>query len=103
MRRPILCQRIHPRLCHPASAGEVLDKVMSEGASSAPDAAVRLSMNRLSDSSHSESETKRLHTDHSTCEVVVLLDVPDVSRAVEQCREVCRPKETFPVDVNDWD
>ena len=32
----------------------------------------------------------------------MLLDDPDVSRAVEQCREVCRRKETFLVDVNDW-
>ena len=87
----------------PASAVEVLDQVISEGASSAPDAAVRLSMKRSSDSSHSESETKRLHTDHSTRDVVMLLDDPDVSRAVEQCREVCRRKETFLVDVNDWD
>ena len=74
---------------------------MSEGASSAPDAAVRLSMKRSSDSSHSECETKRLHTDHSTRDVVMLLDDSDVSRAVEQCREVCRRKETFLVDVND--
>ena len=74
---------------------------MSEGASSAPDAAVRLSMMRLSDSSHSESETKRLHADHSTRDVVKL-DGSDVSRAVEQCREVCRRRETFLVDMNDW-
>ena len=58
----------------PASAVEVPDHVMSEGAKSAPDAAVRLSMKRSSDSSHSESETERLHTDHSTRDVVVLLD-----------------------------
>ena len=83
----------------PASAVEVPDQMMSEGASSAPDGAVRLSMKRSSDSSHSESETKRLHTDHSTRDVVMLLDDPDVSRAVEQCREVCRLKETFLVDV----
>ena len=49
------------------------------------------------------SETKRLHTDHSTRDVVMLLNHPDVSRAVEQCREVCRRKETFLVDVNDLD
>ena len=87
----------------PASAVEVPDQVMSERACSAPDAAVRLSMKRSSDSSHSESETKRLHTDHSTRDVVMLLDDSDVSRAVQQCREVCRRKETFLVDVNDWD
>ena len=58
----------------PASAVEVPDQVMSEGASCAPDAAVRLSMKRSSDSSHSESEAKRLHTDHSTRDVVMLLD-----------------------------
>ena len=87
----------------PASAVEVPDQVMSEGTGGAPDAAVRLSMKRSSDSSHSESETKRLHTDQSTRDVVMLLDDPDVSRAVEQCREVCRQKETFLVDVNDWD
>ena len=87
----------------PASAVEIPDQVMSEGASSAPDAAVRLSTKRSSDSSHSESETRRLHTDHSTRDVVTLLDDPDVSRAVERCREVCRRKETFLVDVNDWD
>ena len=86
----------------PASAVEVLDQVMSEGASSAPASAVRLSMKRSSDSSHSESATKRLHTDQSTRDVVMLLDDSDVSRAVEQCREVCRRRETFLVDVNDW-
>ena len=89
-------------LALPASAVEVLDQVMGEGASSAPDAAVRLSMKRSGDSSHSESETKS-HTDHSTRDVVMLLDDSDVGRAVEQCREVCRRKETFLVDVNDWD
>ena len=66
---------------------------MSEGASSAPDAAVRLSMKRSSDSSHSESERKRLHTDHSTRDVVMLLD------GVVKCvvGKMCL------VDVNDWD
>ena len=68
-----------------ASAVEVLDQVMSEGASGAPDAEVRLSMKRSSDSSHSESDTKRLHTDHSTRDVVLLLNVSDVSHAVERC------------------
>ena len=87
----------------PASAIGVPDQVMSEGASSAPDAAVRLTMKRSSDSSHSESETKKHHTDHSTCDVVMLLDDSDVSRAVGQCREVCRRKKTFLVDVIDWD
>ena len=87
----------------PASTIGVSDQVMSGGASSAPDAAVRLSMKRSSDSSHSESETKRLHADHSTRDVVTLLDDPDVSRAIVQCREVCRRKETFLVDVKDWD
>ena len=76
----------------PASAFEVPDQVVSDGASSALDAALRLSMERSSDSSHSESETKILHTDHSTRDVVMLLDDPDVSRAVEQCREVFRRK-----------
>ena len=38
----------------PASAVEVPDQVLSEGASSAPDAAVRLSMKPSSDSSHPE-------------------------------------------------
>ena len=87
----------------PASAIGVPDQVMSEGASSAPDATVRLNMKHSSDSSHSVSETKRHHTDHSTRDVVMLLDDSDVSRAVEQCREVCRRKESFLVDVNDWD
>ena len=87
----------------PASATEVPDQVMSEGSRSAPDAAVRLNMKRSSDSSHSESATKRLHADHSTRDVVMLLDDSDVSHAVERCREVCRRKGTFLVDVNDWD
>ena len=87
----------------PASAVEVPDQVMSEGASSAPDAAVRLSMKRSSGSSHSESETKRLHTDHSMRDVVMLVDDPDVGRSIEWCREVCPRGETFLVDVNDWD
>ena len=73
----------------PASATEVPDQVMSEGASSPSDAAVRLSMMRSSDSSHSEFETKRLHTGHSTRDVVMLLDDSHVSHAVERCRDVC--------------
>ena len=74
----------------PASAVEVPDQVMSEGASNACDAAVRLSMKRSSDSPNFESDTKRLHADHSTRDVVMLLDDSDVSQAVERCREVCR-------------
>ena len=50
---------------------------MSEGASSSSDTAVRLSKKRSSDSSNFESETKRLHTDHSTRDVVMLLDDSD--------------------------
>ena len=87
----------------PASAVEVPGQVMSEGVSSASDAAVRLSMKRASDSSHSESETKKLHIGHSTRDVVMLQDDLDVSRAVEQCREVCRRKKTLLFDVNNWD
>ena len=102
-RRPVLLPHPRPRRHPPASAIGARDQVMSEGASSAPDATARLSMKRSSDSSQSESETKRHHTDHSTRDVVMLLDDSDVSRAVEQCREVCRRKETFLVDVNDWD
>ena len=58
----------------PASAADSPDQVMTEGTSSAPDAAVRLSMKRSSDSSHSESETKRHHSDHSTHDVVRALN-----------------------------
>ena len=72
----------------PASAIEVPDQMMSEGASCSSDAAVRLNMKRSSDSSNPRSETKRLHTDHSTRDVVMLLDDSDVSHAVERCREV---------------
>ena len=101
-RRPVL-RPSSTETALPASAIGVPDHVMREGASSAPDATVRLSMKRSSDSSHSESETKRHLADHSMRDVVMLLDDSDVSRAVEQCREVCRRKETFLVDVNDWD
>ena len=55
------------------------------------------------DKSNSQSATKRLHIDHSTRDVVVLLDGSDVGHAVEQCRTVCHGKGTFFVDVNDWD
>ena len=68
--------------------------MMSEGANSASDAAVRLSMRRSSDSSHSESETKRLHIDHSARDVV-MLDDSDISQAFEQCREVCPRRGRF--------
>ena len=70
---------------------------MSEGASGAPDATVRLIMKRSSDSSHPVSGTQRHHTDHATCDVVMLLDDSDVSRTVEQCREVCRRTNCVPV------
>ena len=46
-------------------------------------------MKRSSDSPHSESETKRLQTDHSTRDVVIPLDDSDVGRSIERCREVC--------------
>ena len=36
-------------------------------------------------------------------DVVLPLDDSDVSHAVERCREACRRKGTFLVDVNDWD
>ena len=87
----------------PASAIGVSDQVMSELASSAPHAAIRLSMKRLGDSPRSESETKRHHAGHSTQDVVMLLDGSDVGQAVALCREVCRRSEAFFVDVNDWD
>ena len=90
-------------LALPASATEVPGQVMSEGTSGSSDAAVRLSMKRSSDNSNSESETKRLHTCHSMRDVVMLLDDSDVSHTVERCREVCRRKGTFCVNVNDWD
>ena len=50
----------------PAQSSEA---VLPASAVEVPDAAVRRSMKRLSDSSHSESETKRLHTDklHARC------------------------------------
>ena len=60
-------------------------------------------MKRSSDSSHSEAETKRLHTDHPMRDVVMFLDDSDVGRSIERCREICRRGETFLVDVNDWD
>ena len=53
-------------------------------------------MKRSSESSHSESETKRR-------DAVMLLDDSDAGRAVERCREDCRRSETFLVVVNDWD
>ena len=88
---------VNPAL--PASATEVLGEVISEGASSSCDAAVRLSMKRSSDNSNSESEAKRLHTGHSmSCFWMTLMSVT----RVERCREVCRRKGTFLVDVNDW-
>ena len=66
----------------PAAAIGVADQVMSEGASSTPDAEVRLSLKHSSDTSHSESETKRHHTAHSTRDVVMLLDDSDVVESV---------------------
>ena len=90
-------------LALPAPASEVPDQVMSEGAGSSSDAAVRLSMQRSSDDPNSESEAKRLHTGHSMRDVVMLLDDSDVSHAIGRCREVCRRRGTFLVDVNDWD
>ena len=65
-------------------------KSPAEAANSAPDA------------SHSESETKRLHIDRATRDVVMLLNDFDVCRAVGWCREVCRQRKTFLVGVNDW-
>ena len=83
-----------------ASAIEVPDQVMSEGVSSSSSTGVKRSND---DSSNLESESKRLHADHSTRDVVMLLDDSDVGQAVEQCQEICRRKVTFLVDVSDWD
>ena len=60
-------------------------------------------MKRSSDNSNPESETKRLHTCHSTRDGVMLLDDSGVSHAIERCREVCRRKGTSLVDVGDWE
>ena len=84
---------VNPAL--PVSATEVPDHVMTEGASSSSDAAVSLSLKLSSDNPNSESEAKRLHTDHSMRDAVMLLDDSDVSHEVERW--------TFLVDVNDWD
>ena len=73
---------------------------MSEGASSSSSTGVKRSNG---DSSSAQSESKRFHAGHSTRDVVMLLDDSGVGQAVEQCREVCRRKGTFLVDVNDWD
>ena len=78
-----------------ASATDSLDQVMSEGASSAPDAAVRLSMKRPSDGPIPCLRQKRLRIDHSMRDVVMLLDDSDVSRSIERCREVCRRVRRF--------
>ena len=40
---------------------------------------------------------------HTVAEPVFVPGCSDVSHAVERCREVCRRKGTFLVDVNDWD
>ena len=96
----------------PASATEVPDQVMSEGASSSSDAAVRLSMKRSSDGSNSKSETKRLHTDHSTRDVVMLLDDSDVSHAVERVlvvwwssgeQSISRPFVLSALVISEWE
>ena len=75
----------------PASAGEVADQVMSEGTSSAPDAAVRLSMKRSS-----ELITPRAML---SCFWTILTSVTQSSRV----GKFCRRQGTFLVDVNDWD
>ena len=77
-------------LALPAFVTEVSDQVMSEGANSFFDAAVRLSMKRTIDNPNSEFEAKRHHTGHSLLRVVMLLDDSDVSHAIGRCQEVCR-------------
>ena len=84
---PIAYRLIQLHFLLPESLIGVPEQVMREGSSSSCGCAVRLSMKRSSDSSNSESETKRLDTDHSTRDVVMLLDDSDVSHAVERCRE----------------
>ena len=83
-----------------ASEMEVLDQVMGEGASCSSNTCTKRSSD---DNSNRESEAKRFNADHSTRDVVMFLDDTDVCQVAEQCREVCRRKGTFLVDVNDWD
>ena len=86
-----------------ASATDSPDQVMSEGASTTPHAAVRLSIKRSSDNFNFEFEKRRIYIDHAMRDVAMLLDDCDVGRSIEWCREVCRRCETFLVDVNDQD
>ena len=79
---------------------DVPDQVMSEGASSSSNTWMKRSTD---DCSNSESRAKQFHADRFMRDVVMLLDDSEVSQAVSQCREVCRDKGTFLVDVNDWD
>ena len=58
-----------------ASAIEVPDQVMGEGASSSSSTGVKQSND---DSSNPESETTKSHADHSTRDDVMLLDDSDV-------------------------
>ena len=87
-------------LALPAFVTEVPDQVMSEGANSSSDAAVRLSMQRTIDNPNSESEAKRHHTGHSMLRVVMLLDDSDVSHAIGRCREVCRRRGAFHLSMS---
>ena len=82
------------------SVTDVPDQVMNEWASSSSNTSMKRPNH---DNSNPESRAKRFHADHSTRDVVMLLDDSEVSQAVEQCRVVCREKGTFLVDVNDWD
>ena len=74
----------------PASASEVPGQVMSEGASGSSGAGTK----RPNDHS-SNPEAKRFHADHSPRDVVMLLDDSDVNRTVEQCRVICRERESI--------
>ena len=82
------------------TATDVPGQVMSEGASSSFNTGIKRSSGA---SSSSESGAKRFHADHSTSDVVILLDDSKVSLAVSRSRKVCRDRGAFLVDVNDWD
>ena len=55
------------------------------------------------DCSLSDLETKRIHGDHSTPGVVMLMNDSDFDQSVSQCWRVGRQRGVFLVDVNDWD
>ena len=89
----------HAESAASSSAAAQPCQVMSGAASSSSNTEVK---RPSADCSHSDSETWRIHGDHSTSDVVMPVSDSDVDQSVSPVWNVGRQRGVLLVDVNDW-